>query len=116
MAASIFVVEDEALIRMMVVDMLSELGHEVVAEAGSIRDAEVLARDADFNLALFDINVAGNLITPITEIVSARGLPFILMSGYGSEGAPDALKGRPILRKPFMIDQLDGRINSVLGA
>jgi CheY-like chemotaxis protein len=42
--ASIFLVEDEALIRMMIVEMLEELGHQVVAEAGSIETAEPLAR------------------------------------------------------------------------
>jgi CheY-like chemotaxis protein len=42
--ASVFVVEDEALIRMMIVDMLEELGHRGVAEAGSIKAAEPLAR------------------------------------------------------------------------
>ena len=61
---SIFLVEDETLIRMMVVEMLMELGHRVVAEAGSIQTAERLARTSEFDLAVFDINVAGSLSAP----------------------------------------------------
>lgn len=79
--ASIFLVEDEALIRMMIVEMLEELGHRVVAEAGSIETAEPLARTSVFDLAVFDINVAGFNISPIAEIVAARSLPFVFVSG-----------------------------------
>src|SRR6266446_4153618 len=77
-SASAFLVEDEALIRMMIVEML--VGHRTVAKAGSIQTAELLARTTVFDLAVFDINVVG---FNIAEIVAARGLPFIFVSGYG---------------------------------
>jgi CheY-like chemotaxis protein len=54
---SIFLVEDEALIRMMIAGMVQELGHRVVAEAGNIHDAQLLAQTAAFDLALLDVNV-----------------------------------------------------------
>jgi CheY-like chemotaxis protein len=50
---------------MMIVEMLKELGHRVVAEAGSLETAEPLARTSVFDLAVFDINVAGFNISPI---------------------------------------------------
>ncbi|MHC2280049.1 CheY-like chemotaxis protein [Bradyrhizobium diazoefficiens] len=40
---SVFLVEDEALIRMMMADMVEELGHHVVAEADNVRDASAFA-------------------------------------------------------------------------
>ena len=112
--ASVFLVEDETLIRMMVVEMLEELGHHVVAEAGSIQVAEPLARAAAFDLAVFDINVAGSIITPIADIVAARGLPFIFVSGYGPEGLPALFKDKPVLRKPFPITEFAAMIHSAL--
>ena len=108
---SIFVVEDEALIRMMIVEMLEELGHRVIAEAGNIHEAESLARDTGFDLAVFDINVGGVPISPIAEIVAARGLPFIFVSGYGPEGRPLLFNDRPVLCKPFMIEQFGEMID-----
>ena len=42
-ALSVFLVEDEALIRMMIADMVEELGHHVVAEADNIQDASAFA-------------------------------------------------------------------------
>ena len=56
---AVFLVEDEALIRMMIADMVEELGHRVVAEAGSIQAAEPLARTTVFDLGILDINIGG---------------------------------------------------------
>ncbi len=111
---SIFLVEDEALIRMMIVEMLEELGHRVVAEAGSIQAAEPLARTSVFDLAVFDINIAGFNISPIAEIVAARGLPFIFVTGYGPAGRPVLFEDKPVLRKPFLISDFATFINSAL--
>jgi CheY-like chemotaxis protein len=112
---SVFLVEDEALIRMMIVEMLDELGHRVVAEAGSIEAAEPLARTSVFDLAVFDINVAGFNISPIAEIVAARSLPFVFVSGYGPAGRSALFADRPILRKPFLIEHFADMINSAMG-
>src|SRR5258705_13257945 len=112
---SIFLVEDEALIGMMIVEMLEGLGHRVVvAEAGSIQTAEPLARTSVFDLAVFDINVAGFNISPIAEIVAARGLPFVFVSGYGPAGRPVLFEDKPVLRKPFLISDFATFINSAL--
>ena len=72
---SVFLVEDETLIRMMIAGMAEELGHTVVAEAGNIKDALTLARNANFEIAVLDINVGGERIEPVAEIVAGRDLP-----------------------------------------
>jgi DNA-binding response OmpR family regulator len=107
-------VEDEALIRMMLAEMVEELGHRVVAEAGNFEDALLLAQTANFDLAILDINVGGRSISPVAEIIDKRGIPFIFVSGYGSEARPDGFHEGPILRKPFLISNLNDTINSVL--
>jgi DNA-binding NtrC family response regulator len=114
--ASIFLVEDEALIRMMLVEMIEELGHRVVAEAGNIQDAQVLAETAIFNLAILDINIVGSSIVPIAEIIDRRGLPFLFISGYGSAARPEAFIERPALQKPLSISKLGETINAILAA
>jgi CheY-like chemotaxis protein len=115
MGKSVLLVEDEALIRMMIVEMLEELGHRVVAEAGSIKTAEPLARTSEFDLAVFDINIAGFNISPIAEIVAARSLPFVFVSGYGPAGRPVLFADRLILRKPFLIEHFADMIDSAMG-
>jgi CheY-like chemotaxis protein len=113
-AASIFLVEDEALIRMMLSEMMSELGHIVVAEASNIETARRLAETAGFNLAILDINLAGCDIWSIAEIVERRGLPFLFVSGYGSSCLPETFRNRPVLDKPCSIEKLKQAIDRLL--
>jgi CheY-like chemotaxis protein len=80
-------VEDETLIRMMIADMVEELGHTIVAEAGNMTEALALAQTADFEIAVLDINVGGAKIEPVADVIAGRRLPFIFASGYGA-GSP----------------------------
>ncbi len=110
----IFLVEDEALIRMMLVDMLEELGHAVVAEAGHIEDALRLAHDPGFDIAILDINLGGSTSLPVAEILAKRAVPFVFASGYGEADVPECFKNRPMLRKSFQVDDLDRAIQAAV--
>jgi len=103
---SVFLVEDEVMIRMMVADMLEELGHTVAAEAGEIGEALKLAQSTEFDLAILDVNVNGKVITPVAELIAARNRPFIFATGYGSSGLPPEYRDRPALQKPFQLETL----------
>ena len=111
---SVFLVEDEVMIRMMVADMLEELGYSVAAEAGEIGEAMKLAQSADFDLAILDVNVNGKMISPVADLIRARQRPFIFATGYGSSGLPEEYRDRPALQKPFQIETLAKAIASAL--
>ena len=103
---AVFLVEDEIMIRMMVADMLEELGCRVVAEVGEIGEAIKLAQFTEFDLAILDVNVNGKLITPVAALIRARNRPFIFATGYGSSGLPEEYRDRPTLQKPFQLETL----------
>src|SRR4029079_3081196 len=86
---SVFLVEDEVMIRMMVADMLEELGYKIAAEAGEIGEAIRLVHSTDFDLAILDVNVNGKVISPVADLIKARNRPFIFATGYGSPGPPE---------------------------
>ena len=111
---SIFLVEDEVMIRMMVADMLEELGYNVAAEAGEIGDALKLAQSVEFDLAILDVNVNGKVISPVADVIAARNRPFIFATGYGSSGLPAEYRDRPALQKPFQIDPLGRAIEHAI--
>ena len=112
---SVFLVEDEVMIRMMVADMLEELGDRVAAEAGEIDEAIELARTAEFDFAILDVNVNGKAISPVADLIAARKRPFIFATGYGSSGLPEEYRDRPALQKPFQLETLAQMIVSALG-
>jgi CheY-like chemotaxis protein len=76
----VLLVDDEVLTRMMVSDMLNDPGHAVVAEAGELDQCLILARSADFELAILDVNLNGVRIDLVAEAILARRIPFILAS------------------------------------
>lgn len=114
MPASVLLIEDEALIRMMLVEMIEEAGHSVVAEAGDVMRGAALAARAEFDLAILDINVGGDTIEPIASAIADRGKPFFFVSGYGSSGVPDAFKTTPVVRKPCLLAELHAAIDTAL--
>ena len=111
---SIFLVEDEAMIRIMVVDMIEELGHVLAAEAGQIDQALELAQSAEFDLAILDVNVRDKLITPVAELIKAREIPIIFATGYGSGGLPEGFREFPALPNPFQLETLAAAIDGVI--
>jgi CheY-like chemotaxis protein len=110
----VFLVEDEVMIRMMVADMLEELGYHVAAEAGEINEAIRLVQCTEFDIAILDVNVNGKVITPVAELIKARTRPFIFATGYGSSGLPEQYRDRPALQKPFQLETLARVIDSTL--
>jgi DNA-binding NtrC family response regulator len=111
---SILLVEDEALIRMALAAMVEELGHRVVLETGTIRDAGAYAMTGVFDLAILDINIGGYGIDPVADVIEKRGLPFLFVTGYGTAHLPSLFRRRPVLEKPVSIDRLKTTIEALL--
>jgi CheY-like chemotaxis protein len=104
--ARVLVVEDELMIRMLLEDMLGELGYIVAAQAARIDEALEAAKNGVFDVAILDINLNGQTIVPVAEALHARGMPFVFATGYGELGLPEAFRDRPTLKKPFQMDGL----------
>jgi CheY-like chemotaxis protein len=112
----VLVVEDELMIRMLLEDMLMDSGYEVIASAGRLDDALQYAREADFDLAILDVNLAGESVAPVAEVLEQRGLPFVFATGYGERGLPEEHRGKPTLQKPFQQENLSRILAEVAGA
>ena len=102
----LLVVEDEYLIRMLLEDMFADLGYEVAAAVGTFAEARELAAHGEFSAAILDVNLDGEEIYPVADILAKRGLPFVFVTGYGERSLPEAYRGRPALQKPFQAEQL----------
>jgi CheY-like chemotaxis protein len=102
----ILVVEDEPMIRMLLEGMLSDLGYTMTAEAGAIDQAVALAKEAEFDAAILDVNLNGQPITPVVEILIKLGVPFVFSTGYDLRGVPEAYRTKPTLQKPFRAEAL----------
>jgi CheY-like chemotaxis protein len=102
----ILVVEDELMIRMLLDGMLEDLGYTMAGEAGAIDEAMTLARQGEFDAAILDVNLNGQPITPVVEILVQRGLPFVFATGHGQRGVPEPYRDNLTLQKPFQVEAL----------
>src|SRR5262249_24108691 len=104
--ARILIVEDELMIRILLEDMLQELGYSIAAEAARVEEALEATRNTDFDLAILDVNLNGQTVLPVADALAARGTPFVFATGYGDRGLPETYRDRPTLKKPFQMDGL----------
>lgn len=97
----LLIVEDEAIIAMMLEDMLADLGCAVVGSVRSVAAALDDIKQMEFDGAILDVNLRGERVDPIADALAARGLPFIFATGYGEIGISERFKGAVVLQKPF---------------
>lgn len=109
----ILVVEDEFLIAIHVADIMADLGFRVIGPVGDVGQALALAAEKPLVGAILDVNLSGQLVFPVATLLAARGVPFILTSGYDVSGLPAEWRNRPILRKPVVERELSKLAQSV---
>ena len=112
----LLLVEDEAMVAMMLEDMLGDLGCEVVGPAGSVARAQELAQsEATIAAAILDVNLGGLPIYPVAETLKARGVPFVFITGYGSADIDGRFADAPTVQKPFSMPVLRDTLAKVIG-
>lgn len=99
--ARVFVVEDEAAISMLLEDMLLDFGCTVVGPAARLATALEMAESETYEVAILDVNVAGEPIYPVAEVIARLGLPLVFSTGYGGAGIREPFRDRHVVQKPF---------------
>jgi CheY-like chemotaxis protein len=97
----ILVVEDEILICMTLQDVLEDLGCVIAAVCTNLQQAMDKASRFDFDVAILDVNLDGEEITPVSVVLHERDIPFIFSTGYGKGGVPQQFSQYPLIEKPF---------------
>ena len=116
--ARVLVLEDETLVSMMVEDMLLDLGCEVVGPFAKLDQALAFVGSGEgvIDAALLDVNLGGERSFPLAEVLAQKEVPFVFTTGYDESGMPEAWRGRPSLRKPFMMGEMAEALRKALPA
>ncbi len=108
----VLLVEDEALIAMLLQSMLEENGVEVIGPAATLDEAMTLANQGGFDAALLDLNLEDGLSYPVAELLRTRGIPFAITSGSADIDAD--YEDVPALSKPFLQSEVEAVLRDLL--
>jgi PAS domain S-box-containing protein len=96
----ILLVEDEILVAMMMKDILSELGFVVIGPYSRLPEAMVAAVHEEIDAGIIDVNLGGEFVYPVADVLTARKIPFVFVTGYGVESIDGRFGYVPIVKKP----------------
>jgi two-component sensor histidine kinase/DNA-binding response OmpR family regulator len=97
----VLLVEDETLIAMMMEGLLRDLELEVVGPFGTVHDALEAIRHEAIDAAILDVNLGGEMAYPIAQLLQAKKVPFVFMTGYGSETITMPFANVRVFQKPL---------------
>lgn len=102
------------MVAMLLEEMLQDLGCVIAASVATVARAEAAVRSTAVDVALLDLNLAGETTVEFARALSRQPIPIVFSTGYGSNGVPADLRDRPILAKPFEPCDLKQAIECVL--
>ena len=103
----VLLVEDEAILRMLLEDMIEDLGYELAGSAGSLEEATgLVATLPRIEAAIIDVNLGGVASFPLADELRIRQVPFLFSTGYGADGIPERFRDVPLLGKPYRRDDI----------
>ena len=94
------IVEDEALVAMVVTESLTMLGCSVVGPFSRCADAIAAIEADEIDAAILDVNLDGEMVYPLADMLTDRGVPFIFVTGYGAESIDGRFTHIPVIQKP----------------
>jgi DNA-binding response OmpR family regulator len=110
----VLVVEDEYLVASLIEDMLESAGCVVAGPIPRLAQALDAAQSEVCDAAVLDVNLAGERVFPVADILSRRNVPFVLVTGYGGNSLPPEYAGCPRLHKPFKLADLLATLRGML--
>jgi DNA-binding response OmpR family regulator len=112
--ARILIIEDDATMAHDIQDLLVDAGFEIAGVAGRLEKALALIESGACDAAIVDANLAGVSASPAASALTARGLPFIVLSGYSREQVQGAFSGATFIQKPCRPAQLIQALNAIV--
>jgi CheY-like chemotaxis protein len=114
-AGRALVAEDSAVLLYGLELLLAQLDIEVVGTAATLASLRKLVESQTPDIAILDVNLHGELVFPVADLLIARSVPIVFVTGYAPDKIfPHHLRDQPIVQKPFDPDELRGVLEKAI--
>jgi CheY-like chemotaxis protein len=113
-SSRLLLVEDELMVGMFMQDLLKTLGYQSTNPIGRLSDAIAAASNERFAGAVLDMNLNGEFVYPLADLLTKQEVPFVFVTGYASNSVDPRFSSVPILQKPVLQDELAGALGEIL--
>lgn len=115
----ILLIEDQAVIRDAITEVLTKLGYEVMQASDGLEGLSIAMAGKSFDLVITDVGLPGVNGRSLADTVRANqpNLPILLMTGYDASAAHSMTSlpsGMALLSKPFTVDTLSEQVRRLL--
>jgi two-component sensor histidine kinase/DNA-binding response OmpR family regulator len=111
----LLLVEDELVVGLFMQDLLKTIGYRPTEPIARLSEAIHAATKERFEGAILDMNLNGEIVYPLAELLTQQRVPFLFVTGYGQHSLDPRFTRVPVLQKPVVQDELAGALNQVLG-
>jgi len=108
----LLLVEDEVLVGILMREMLEDMGFSVHGPSRTLGDAIVAANGEAFDGAVLDMNLNGEVVYSLADILMSQNVPFVFVTGYSADVVDARFAKVPVLQKPVASEALAKVINS----
>lgn len=112
----LLLVEDELVVGAFMQDLLEGIGYRTTEPIGRLADAILAANNERFDAAILDMNLNGEIVYPLADLLTQQRVPFVFVTGYAARGVDPRFGAIPVLQKPVMEAELARTLRTVLAA
>lgn len=109
----VMIVEDDALIAMVLEDMLDVLGYTVVSSASTYAEADAAIAAGGFDVAILDVNLGREPVFPLAARLQAAGTSIIFATGSHRDSLPPIFSTVPVIEKPYAVQAVEAALSKV---
>ncbi|MGY3266894.1 response regulator [Lysobacter sp. HA35] len=101
----LLLVEDEYVLALGLADALGDMGAVVLGPVTTVEDAlGLVERVPEIDAAVLDVNLGQQVVYPVADALTARGIPFLFATANEPAALPERFARIPVCRKPFKVD------------
>jgi PAS domain S-box-containing protein len=113
-ATRLLLVEDEMMVGMFMQEVLEDIGYRPTDPIARLSDAIAAATQERFRGAVLDMNLNGEIVYPLAELLTQQSVPFLFVTGYAPRSIDPRFAAVPILQKPVMQEELASALQTML--